>query len=226
MAINVAGASSGIGQEVETNTRSARTTLRPVDVGALGSYGISVKSGIEAAGLTANSPILAFMWKPATVTTSLALIKRVKFSAWNLGTGFAVGNFLFDMFVARAFTVQDTGGAAVTLTTNNAKMRSTYATTQAVIQAGTTGILTAGTRTKDANPLRTLAGVIATGTFATILPEQTEMFREQPGEQPLILAGTGEGFVIEATLPATGTWSWACAIDWDEVSSYGNATLA
>lgn len=225
MAIQTQG-NGGTVLEVETGTRASRTTLRPVDVGALGSYGISVKSGIEAAGLTANSPILAFLWKPAVVTGSLALIKRVKFSAWNLGTGFAVGNFLFDMFVARAFTVQDTGGAAVTLTTNNAKLRSSFATTQAAIQAGTTGILTAGTRTKDANPLRTLAGVIATGNFATLLPESTEMFVQRPGEQPLILAGTGEGFVIEATVPATGTWSWACAIDWDEVSSYGPLTLA
>ena len=36
---------------------------------------------------------------------------------------------------------------------------------------------------------------------------------------PLILAGSGEGFVIQATVPATGTWTWGCAIDWDEVAS-------
>jgi hypothetical protein len=36
----------------------------------------------------------------------------------------------------------------------------------------------------------------------------------------------GEGFVIEATVPATGTWTLALHIDWDEVSSYGPLTLA
>jgi hypothetical protein len=84
---------------------------------------------------------------------------------------------------------------------------------------------TAGTRTKDANPFRTLAGVVANAAFAAMLPEQTEVFRQQPGEWPIVLA-TGEGFVIEATVPATGTWTWGCDIDWDEVSSFGAAVLS
>lgn len=217
MGITIIG-TGGVLAEVDAVSLALRSTLRPVNVGALGSYSAAPKSGIMAAGLTANAPILAFRWAPATVTSSLALIRRIKFSAWNLGTGFTVGNFVFDLFVARSFSVQDTGGAAVTLTTNNAKMRTAHATTQATIQAAATTTLTAGTRTKDANALRTLAGVIATGTFASILPEQTEMFRQQPGEYPLVLA-TGEGFVIEATVPATGTWTWACSIDWDEVAA-------
>jgi hypothetical protein len=154
----------------------------------------------------------------ATPTTSLALIRRIKFSAWNLGTGFTAGNFLFDFLVARAFTVQDTGGGAATLTTNNAKLRTSFATTQAAIQASTTATLSAGTRTLDANPLRSLAGVVANAAFAAMLPD-TEVFRQQPGEWPLTLAGSGEGFVIQATVPATGTWTFGCAIDWDEVAS-------
>jgi hypothetical protein len=197
---------------------SARINPRPVNVGALGSYSATIKSGIMAAGLGAAAPVLAFLWKPATVTTSLALIRRIKFSAWNLGTGFTAGNFLFDFLVARAFTVQDTGGGAATLTTNNAKLRTSFATTQAAIQASTTATLSAGTRTLDANPLRSLAGVVANAAFAAMLPD-TEVFRQQPGEWPLTLAGTGEGFVIQATVPATGTWTFGCAIDWDEVAS-------
>lgn len=224
MAIQLQG-NSGTAAEVETNTRAQRATLRPVDVGALGSFSFTAKSGIEAAGASADSPIVTFLWKPATVTTSLALIRRVNLCAWNLGTGFAAGNFVFNMFVARAFTVQDTGGAAATLTTNNAKVRTSYATTQAAIQVAATGVLTAGTRTKDTAPIRTVAGVVANAAFAAFLPS-VELFRAAPGEQPLILAGSGEGFTIEATVPATGTWTWACAIDWDEVSSYSASTLA
>jgi hypothetical protein len=45
---------------------------------------------------------------------------------------------VFDFFMARAFTVQDTGGGAVTLTTNNAKLRTSIATTQAAIQVSAT----------------------------------------------------------------------------------------
>jgi hypothetical protein len=218
MSINLAGGVTGSKQEVETGTLAARVAHRPIDVGALGSYSITVKSGIEAAGAAANSPIIAFRWAPAVVPTSLALIRRINFQAWNLGTGFTAGNFVFDLFVARSFSVQDTGGGAVTLTTNNAKLRTSHATTQALIQAATTGVLTAGTRTKDANPLRTLSGVVANAAFASMLVN-TEMFRQAPGEHPLVLA-TSEGFAIEATVPATGTWTWSCGIDWDEVAAY------
>lgn len=218
MSINLAGGVTGSKQEVETASLAARITQRPIDIGALGSYSASIKSGVEAAGASAASPILTFRWAPSVVTTSLALIRRIRFQAYNLGTGFAAGNFLFDLFVARAFSVQDTGGAAVTLTTNNAKLRTSHATTQAAILAATTGVLTAGTRTKDANPLRSAAGVVANAAFAAMVMD-TDMFRALQGEHPLVLA-TGEGFTIEATVPATGTWSWAAAIDWDEVAAY------
>lgn len=218
MGLSVIGGASGVLQDVDAITKAGLVTQRPINIGALGSYGVTVKSGVEAAGLSANSPILAFRWAPATVPTSLALIRRIKFSAWNLGTGFTAGNFVFDFFMARSFSVQDTGGGAVTLTTNNAKMRTSMATTQAAIQAGTTGVLTAGTRTKDANAFRTLAGVVANAAFAAMLPENTEVFVQRPGEYPITLA-TGEGFVIEATVPATGTWTWACSVDWDEVAA-------
>ena len=54
MAINVAGGVTGAKQEVETGTLAARFTHRPIDVGALGSYSVSVKSGIMAAGLAGS----------------------------------------------------------------------------------------------------------------------------------------------------------------------------
>lgn len=224
MAIQPQG-NGGTVVEVETGTRAMRAVLRPDDVGALGSFSLAPKSGIMAAGLSANSPILAFLWKPAVVAASVCKIRRISFAAWNLGTGFTAGNFVFDFFMARAFTVQDTGGGAVTLTTNNGKTRTSMATTQAAIQASATATLTAGTRTKDANAFRTLGGVVANAAFAAF-QSYAEVYRAAPGEQPLILAGTGEGFVIEATVPATGTWTWSCAIDYDELSSYGPLTLA
>lgn len=224
MTIQLQG-NGGTVNEIETNTRASRVTLRPTDVGALGSYSVTVKSGIMAAGLGAAAPIVAFLWKPAAVAASLCLMRRMKFSMFDLGTGFAAGDVLFEWYVARAFTVQDTGGGAATLTTNNAKLRTSYATTQAAIQVSATATLTAGTRTKDANPLRALQSVAGTAAFGSIVLPETEVFRAQPGEQPLILAATGEGVVIEATVPATGTWTFYASFDWDEVSSFGAATL-
>lgn len=217
MAIQIQG-NGGTVAEVDTTARAQRSVLRPIDVGALGSYSVAAVSGVMAAGIAGASPILNLRWAPATVTSSLALIRRIKFTAWNLGTGFVAGVFTFNAFIARSFSADDTGGGLVTLTTNNAKLRTSHATTQMTIRASATATLTAGTRTKDANPFRVLSGVVANAAFAAMLPEQTEVFRQQPGEYPITLA-TGEGIVIEATVPATGTWSWACSVDWDEVAA-------
>jgi hypothetical protein len=39
------------------------------------------------------------------------------------------------------------------------------------------------------------------------------------GEQPLQLANN-EGFVVQATVPATGTWTFSVQVCRDEVSAY------
>jgi len=213
MGVVTVGGTTGAKQEVENNTLAARIALRPVDVGVLGSYSVSVKSGIMAAGLGAAAPILAFRG-----VAPISLIKRVRFIAQGLGTGFTAGATVFDMFVARAFTVQDTGGAAVTLTTNNAKLRTSHATCSALIQASATATLTAGTRTLDANPLRTLLGDVPVTAFVQTQADDL-MFDLKPGDWPLVAAAS-EGFVLQATVPATGTWTWAAMIDWDELASY------
>lgn len=218
MGLQIQGSNSFLAK-VDNNTGALYTTPRPMDVGALGSYSLTVKSGIMAAGLAGAAPIVAFLWKPTTPTTALCIMRKMKFSMYDLGTGFAAGDVLFEWYVARAFTVQDTGGGAATLTTNNAKLRTSYATTQAAIQVSATATLTAGTRTLDANPLRAWQSVATTTAFGTIPATETEIFRVQPGEQPLILAGSGEGVVIQATVPATGTWTFYATFDWDEVLS-------
>lgn len=218
MGLQIQGSNTNLAK-VDANTGALFVNPRPIDVGALGSYSLTVKSGIMAAGLAGASPIVAFLWKPATVATSLCLMRKMKFSMYDLGTGFTAGDVLFEWYVARAFTVQDTGGGAATLTTNNAKLRTSYATTQAAVQVSSTAALSAGTRTKDANPLRALQSVAGSSAFGSIVLPETEVLRVQPGEQPLILAGSGEGVVIEATVPATGTWTFYATFDWDEVLS-------
>lgn len=208
---------------IETNTRSQRSTIYPNDVGLLGAYSATVKTGIEAAGAAAASPIFSFRWAPATNTTALCVIRKMKFSLYDLGTGFAAGDVLAEWYVARSFTVVDTGGGAATLTTNNAKLRTSFATTQATILVGTTGVLTAGTRTKDANPIAALQSVAGSSAFGSIVLPETEVYRAQPGEWPLILA-PNEGVVIEVTVPATGTWTAYAGFQWEERLSFGAGT--
>ncbi len=70
---------------VETNTRAARVSLYPNDVGLLGAYSQTFKTGIEAAGAAAASPIFSFRWAPATNTTALCVMRKMKFSLYDLG---------------------------------------------------------------------------------------------------------------------------------------------
>src|SRR3974390_1398349 len=91
----------------------SKNTPFPLDTPlTLGSFSVCVTSGTMAAGLAGASPILAFLWKPAVVTTSQCIVRRIKFAVNALGTAFAAGELIFDFLVARAFTVQDTGGGA------------------------------------------------------------------------------------------------------------------
>ncbi len=220
MSINNAGATTGTGQEVETASRAARMTLRPVDVvtGAGGTFRKAMNTGLIAAGFTAGTPIFSFRWAP-TPTTAICLVRRVSISVGNGATAFAAGLANFGAFVARTFSAQDTGGTTGTFTTNNAKLRTSYATSLgATCMIAGTGANTAGTRTLDTDPFGVAeVGVLATaGT--TILP-LTDLFRPQPGESPLVLANN-EGVIIQATVPATGVWTAGIIVEWDELSAY------
>ena len=216
MAIQVQG-SGGVVAQVETNTQAVRVVNRPTDVGALGAYSLGAVSGVMAAGLAAGSPVFSFRYGGA----GLVLLKRVYLSMGNAGTAFAAGVASFNVVVARSFTASDSGGTSVLPTLN--KMRTGQATTGlADLRIASTATLTAGTRTLDGQPLSsTLAGVPAVAG-QTIIPPSTPLFdRENSGDQwPLVLA-TNEGFILTATVPATGTWTFAVHCMWEEVSTYG-----
>lgn len=216
MPIQVQGYASGLAMEVDSSVhRAARFSLRPLHVDALGSYKAGSASGIMAAGLAGAAPIYSFRG-PAT---GLALIRRVTFEAGVLGTAFTAGSGLFTLFAARGFSASDTGGGALTLTTNNAKLRTAFGTTGVQdIRCSATATLSAGTRTLDAAPLANLIVPFPATTVSTILVPLRSLLMAPPGEWPLVLAAN-EGFVIQATVPATGTWSFSVNVEWDEIAA-------
>lgn len=202
--------------EVEANTKALRATLRDVDVGALGGYSMGIESGLMAAGLATAAPIFSMRWGDAT---RLALIKRVTFSAANSVTAFAAGIARFDLFVARSYSVADTGGTSFLPTGNVNKLRTSFGTTLfSDVRASATATLTAGTRTLDANPIAAVVGGVP-ATVGVQLVAPFAIFDQRPGEHPLLLA-QNEGIVLQATVPATGTWGWAIKVDWVEVTAY------
>lgn len=178
-----------------------------------GMFQHTAKSATMAAALAANAPILAFQWTSGTL---VGVVRRVKLAAWSLDTGFAAGIATFDMYVARAFTAIDTGGVTSTLTGNNAKLRTAMSTASAVIVHSSTATLTAGTRTLDAAPVESWNAAAPTTAYAPLANPPVKLFEKLPGEHPLVLA-QDEGFVIQASVPATGDWAFAASIEWDEL---------
>lgn len=184
-------------------------------VNQTGSYSMSLASGVIGAGASAGAPVYAFRY----TGTGVAVIRKVTMSAGDAGTGFAAGVATFQLFAARAFTASDTGGTAATLTTNNGKLRTSFATTGVgQIMIATTAANSAGTRTLDATPLTgvTLGVVVAAGSPVA---GSFDLFTTGAANYPAVFA-TNEGFVIQATVPATGTWSMSVTVEWDEYSQF------
>lgn len=215
----IAGFTTTSIMEVEANTKAARMTLRDIDYGALGIYSLGDNSGIMAAGLAANSPIWSMRWSHAT---NLALIKRVVIGAGCDTVSFAAAAaaFSFGAFIARSFTVADTGGTSILPSGSMNKLRTSGMGTTlfADIRRSATATLTAGTRTLDSQAIGTLTGGVIAGAGAPML-SPFPLFEALPGMHPAILA-QNEGLIIQATVPGTGTWKFSIRVDWAEVTAY------
>lgn len=218
MGVVTIGGTTGAKQEVEAATLAARTSLRPLDVNSFGSYSVGVASGIMAAGLAGAAPIFSF--RGAAAAGPSCVIRRLTFEMGVLGTAFTAGQTLFNLFIARAFSASDTGGGALTMTTNNAKRKTAFGSSATQdIRTSATATLTAGTRTLDATPIANVVVPVPATTVSTILVSARDLIRNGPDAWPLVLA-PNEGLVLQATVPATGTWCFNMNIDWDEVAAF------
>lgn len=218
MAIQVQG-NTGIVAEVDgTNYRAIRTTLRPIDHGSLGAYRVSGLSGTMAAGLAANAEVFQFRWTDAT---RLCVITSVVFDGLSgSATAFAAGFANVQLFVARSWTADGSGGTTLTLAGNNQKMRSNMNTTLiGGSRIASTAALSAGTKTLDAQAVGQYSAAIGTGTSVQWIP-QFDLFHVDPGGETPIVLSQNEGIVIRATVPATGTWQFGATVAWIEVTSY------
>lgn len=218
MAISLVGGTSLAVADVDSGGQALKTILKAPSYGSGGFFHLTSKSGTMAAGLGANAPIYAFRNASASL---VCVVPRIKISAWSLGTGFAAGLGTFEIFRAAAWSAADTGGVTDTITTNNAKLRTSMASIAALaeIRHSSTATLTAGTRTLDIQPLESLNVNVPVTTNWAFVPSPTNFFDKRVGEYPLVLA-LNEGFVIQATVPATGTWTWAITTEWGELSSF------
>lgn len=214
MAFQIQGISAVVA-EVETNTRAIRTVQRPDDYGSLGVYSIAQISGTANAGLGGASNIYAFR----NTTANVYLVRQVRLSAGNTATAFAAGVAQFNLFVARSFTVDSSGGTAATLTTNNTKRRTSMATTglarSRILSAAALG---AGTWTLDAQPIGAAVAAIKATAGIPVMPP-VYLWDSRDTEYPLVCE-QNEGFTVQCTVPATGTWQFTVGVDWLELASF------
>ena len=217
MAIKIQG-NAGVTAEVESASRSLLVSNTPRDWGTKGYYAANGLTGTMTAGLAATSPIFSFRW---TSTSVDAIVKRIIVSAWGTATAFVGGNVNIKLFPARSFTASDSSGTALTVSGDNQKLRTSFATTAVGdIRVAAAGTLIAGTRTVDANAIACVATVVSSGTWPSLIPSNTVLWeREQGQNYPLLLKGN-EGFLVTATVPGTGTWLGSVTTEWFESTGY------
>jgi len=198
--------------------QALRASIYPNEVGILGSYGLGLVTGLIGAAIAANSEIFQFRWTDAT---RFARIKSVRVGAGVI-TAFTAGAGQLSLHVARAFTVDGTGGSPVTMATNDQKHKTSMGVTLAPsalgVRVATTAALGAGTKTLDTNPLAVLGFGCPAVAGQSIINPGTELFSSRE-RFPIILAAN-EGIVIRVpSIPATGTWTAGIDIVWDEVAA-------
>lgn len=196
------------------------TSARPINVGARGSYSASYYTGVLPAALAANSEI--FQFRHTQVGSIVVLLRNVRVSAALSTTAFIAGvPATLEMKIARAWTGQGTGGTGITFGTNDAKKRTSFATTVLAandVRIATTAALGGGTKTLDGTPAATISWQPGTATNA-YLPPTTLWQRDTNEEYPHVF-GNQEGFVIRSVeVPATGTWKFAISMEWSEIDA-------
>ena len=163
--------------------------------------------------VAANDPVWSFQW---TATQHICVVKRIHLSVGVTTAYGAAQNTRYGLYFARAYTVADTGGTAATLTTNNGKLDTSYPITQITdMRIGTTGAITAGTRTLDAQPL----DVAYFGTTALgMVGDEEFQFGLTPSHQEIIIR-QNEGLVLNnlMLMGATGVLMLAVTMEWAEV---------
>lgn len=188
-------------------------------------YSYSGFTGTIGAALAANSELLQFRFLSGTKT--YALVWKVMFDGMGIvAVSTAAGPVGFNLFPARVWTVAGSGGTRIATTGDNLQMETLIANSQVVdIGIATTGALTAGTKTMDANAQGQAIGGVGTGavtiygTTSIVMPKS--LFDAAESGMPLIFADQ-EGFVIRTTHvgPTALTYVAGFTIQWSEVTAY------
>lgn len=225
---NTAANIARVGMGATPGWMPMHTTPGPLPVGAGGAYRLSMTSGTIAASLGANSELFQFRY--VTAASRVALVYGITVAAAEIVSQAVstIVNQSIRATVARGWSGVGSGGTRATMTTNQAKLRTSHATSEVNdIGMATTAALTAGTKTLDTQDLGSTVTANQTGATVadgsrTLFP-QTNLLGEFAGGLgfPLVLANQ-EGFVVRtgAAMPATMTWNLIVSVLWSEVDGF------
>jgi hypothetical protein len=226
MAVQFQGNGGVIAEVDGTSYRALRVQGRPLDVGSLGHYRLSMASGTIGAALAANGELFQFRWSDAT---RLAVIQKILVSAGAIAAATAAGAVTIEATIARAFTASGSGGATATITGNNQKNRTSFGTTLlGEARMATTVALGAGTKTLDSQGIGNVTIGIGTAaiTSAIAMPliSKIDLLEVDADltQHPIVLA-QNEGIIVKngaTAWPATMTWALGVTIVWAEVAAY------
>ncbi|CAB4214966.1 hypothetical protein UFOVP1469_34 [uncultured Caudovirales phage] len=203
--------------------------LSPLQVALMPSGGNSYRyagfTGTIAAALAANSELLQFRFVSGTKT--YAIIEKIVLDGMGLvAVATAAGPVGFNCYVARVWTAAGSGGTRIAMTADNLQMETAEPNSQVLdLGIATTGALTAGTKTLDANAIGQVIGGVGTAPItaygAGSLTSPQPFLDSSTGNSPLILANQ-EGFVIRTTHagPAAFTYSVGFTVVWREVTAF------
>jgi hypothetical protein len=187
---------------------------------------------VVAARTTTAGFLAQFRWDP-TDTTIKAYVRYVG-ARFLLTTAYGAAQQTgCDLIVGRSATVACTGGSALDLggtLTGSGKRRTDQPASLAEGRIGTTGALTAGTQTLDANPVGVLtAWSAAVGDTVPLVtqggPAYGTLWDSRESGDHLLLSND-ETLIIRnlILMGATGVGNWYFAIEWDEGIPNGGAS--
>lgn len=211
-----AGISSGAPVEVETGHAAMRASVRPNDVGSLGQYALSGQSGTYN-----NLGASTLLWSMRTGAIA-ASVKRLALQVAAIPTPPNVVLITtYQLFIARNFTVADTGGSVMQ---GPGKARSSHGGSQLADMRILSTALVAGTRTLDATSIATiLSPTPANVALPVPVAKSWPLLDRRAGEWPIIL-GPNEGLVlVGANGGGTSAGALVAQIDveWEELAPFG-----
>lgn len=226
MAVIESGSGAALASVDAVAASGIHTIAKPQAYGAFGHYQLGVISGAIAAGAGANSEIFQFRWSDAT---RFALIQKATVTGMFATTAFAAGSIVLKLTRSTAWTVNGTGGTALTLTDPQLQLRPPLmgATLAADIRIATTAALGAGTKTLDTQDMGVITTHSSGGTgsatpiIGSIYLPMVDLFEcdVTDGEHPLTLS-QNEGFSVRVVVPATGVWGIGVQVKWAEVGAF------